>query len=379
MFNKGLYVRTVLIRSKLIFNKKTINGILLFLCFFLVGIYSYEKENKKIIKIGFIYNENKEVNKIIEEYEHYSQGFFKLIRYTTNIQLKKDVATNKIDCGYEFLGDSTIEDINLYKSNKTITSNINNIFLGSLLTRNESGAIGYKVIKKYLDAENISVENIKKEIEMLNEKNLESIKLLDIEEIEIKDGVTRVIEKENNKADIFYNLVGLFIFLFTLLFYENEIKEKNSLIYDKLENENKQTYYFGNFTSYFIFLFLFGIVATLVIKKIFTLESDFLNLLLGTIIFSSISSTLVYILTKINKNHSSIIIVFYFITSLLLANVFFEVEKYIKILAIAKYFYPVFYFKLLINGEITVIVSMLCIVIVTNLIIYIEMNKEKEV
>ncbi len=323
----------------MVINKFLIGFILLYFIFIITTIYSYKEDNSNASKIGFVYEENVQVEQFLKQYEFYNENIYTVVKYENIENLKKAVAKNTIDCGYILPKDFKDTPITYLYSNKTVTGTYNNILIHSIYLQSIVDDIGYEVIENEVkNTLQLNEKNIKEQLIQSNDEYLKDAPFLHYKYV----GVNGNVVKENiGVYIILYGIVGLFLTLFALSFYLEEVFEKNYLIYSSLKNiKSRLTYYLGSLSTYFVILCFFGIINIAIIKLSFL--NDFINIgeIFTIIIFTLCIASLIFTLTLIkNTNSSSLIILVYFISACIFGNIFIEINMFIK------YFYPTYYFK----------------------------------
>ncbi len=345
----SFYFEALKTRLRLSFNKFFVASFILYLMFVVVTVVSYNEPTANAVKIGFVYEDTEFTNNLISQYEYYGDGFFLPVRYNSKEELETAVIKNDVDCGYILPNDydKKSDSIELIRSGKTITSFYNNLLIGSIYLQYSAPDIGYSSIKNIVDEDKDVVKSM---INNYNEKYLEDAPFMSFNYYGTNG---QEVIQSNGIYIILYGVIGLFLTLFGLIFYLQEIIENNSIIYLSLKNlENRMTYYFANLSAYFIMLFSFGIINVFIIKMSFVGEAINFKELITLVMFSFMVSTLVFTLSLLkNINAGSLFIMFYFVTACIFGNVFIEIDKVLYLLSKVEYLYPTHYFKIGMLGE----------------------------
>lgn len=365
----SFYLYALKTRLKLSFNKFFLATILLYVVFVLITVLSYNEPNAGSTNIGFVYEENEFTTGLIGQFNYYGGEFFTTVKYENKEDLERDVAKNTIDCGYvlptEF--NSKKESIEYISSNKTITGTYSNLLLSSIYLQYDAGTMGYNAIKKISDED---VKIIKEKVTEANQNYLEDAPFMSYN----YEGLNgHEIVTNNTIYIILYGIIGLFLTLFGLLFYLEEVFEENSVIYLSLKNlKNRLFYYLGNLTAYFLILFVFSFLNVFFIKYNFL--GTFINLqeILVLFLFSLLIASLVFTLGLIkNTNISSLFIIFYFVSACIFGNVFVEFNS------IVKFLYPTYYFKEAMLEFNLSLIAILILIFISNIFNYFVIKKVK--
>ncbi len=362
------YIKATLMRMKLSLDIFFIASCILYIAIMVISIWSYKEDGGSSVDIGFVYDENEYTKKILEQYEYYSKDFYNVKKYEDEERLKNDVKKNRVDIGY-VLGNRG-EEVKLYKSNKSITMSMNNMLLGSIFEQENAGLIGYEILKPYVIEED--EERIKNRINEINAKYLEEAPFLEIKNINYGNNME---ENTNTNSEIsliktLYSVIGLFMMIFGLLFYNNEKNENTEYVYKKLNEIKKDgVYYLANSSAYVIILFIFGIMSVVVVNKQL-LESGVLTIgmIAGILLYSMLISCLIFFLLTLKKYVSSSVILIYYVSALIFGNMFIELEKFIVQLRNIKYLYGTYYFSEAMLGNKKIIIGLVVVVTILNIV-----------
>ncbi len=335
------FLQVVKIRLKLIFNKYN----LLTICFFslLFGLFiSFYQENEKGLKVGFL-SSSDYGDYIINNFEFYNKDLLVAKKYNDESKMKKDLVSGHIDSGYvlpyEFNNTSNV--FKEYISDKSMLSEFNKVFLNTIYMQNLAGNFGQIVIN---NVDNIDKIETVKNINDYNDKYLEDAPFMTYEFVS-KNNFYKNNEDNVIATDKMYlQLTGLLVLISTMIILSMDRESFSISLINKLGKKSNQFYFLlGNFIAYFIYVFINLTLLSLWIKEI-----NFLYILFSSYLIT-LTSFFIYNIFN-NKNYFIVFTVFYFLFSIILGEIFFNIDSIFVNIGWLRYFFVTYYLKNILNN-----------------------------
>lgn len=250
-----LFIRIIITRLRLMLTPSFICALLIFpLALFAVGAVWSNGNNAKI-RVGVVHTA--EYAKVIEDFGNYIKNDAELIVYDSPQKLMDDVSVWKLECGYVM---DAQNQITLYKSPQSMTSDVMSVMLAASLMRIESGAIGYESVKSLLPGK--SKEEVQAGIRRITEEYMDKgQRMQTIYDIDSKQSTQTAVS--DSLSGPFNGLTALFALLIALTFAMTLASEKNKGIYKSLKagGISLYKYFIYNGMAIFMVISLFMLIC----------------------------------------------------------------------------------------------------------------------
>ncbi len=328
-------------RLKLMLSPSFIIGVCLFPLGLLFFGQIFTTESVVKIKVGLLYNHSATADYIATNFVDILGDLGEIKIYSDLEEMKRDVVTNQIECGFEILPDVAQKNeklVNLYKTEQTMTDQISALMLVSGIIQTKAGEIGYSVLKDFFP--DIPAEEI---IETVQNRTFEYAKNSSLMSInyEIIDA-----ERETPKTVIFNRasdgLTAFFAVLLSLLLAMLQTAERESSLFKKLISSGISKFQYLSFNNLFstAVILAFMIFVRLLLGGVmsYLLVALYLCFALALSCFGSALAAII--------KHSIFpaVIVFAVIFTALLGNCFFDISSILPSFNFAGLFFLSTYF-----------------------------------
>ncbi len=297
----------------------------------------FSDESVLKIKVGLYYESGEKRDFAADYFRKVLGDLGEIQVYDDLEELKTDVASNKLECGFELLPSleeaDVFKSVNLYKTQQSMTDQIASLMMVSGIVQSNSGEVAFGVLKD-LFPEN-DPEEIKTTVQNKTQEYADNMQLMDVN-YKILDSA------ENTPETLAFNrvnhgLTALFAVLLTLLLGMSLAAEKRSEIYKKLLSSGISKAKYVAYSDVFIFIpvFVFLVAAQVSLGLSLTLESLLLCLgyALGLAAFAGFLSVFV------KESVFPAIIVFALLATALLGNCFVDISSILPQFGFIQYFF----------------------------------------